>query len=291
MSMLMRKRVAPCYFQDIRSHIENPRRIPIECSCLVSDMVVHGWSGHGKEMKIPCWISCKNQRGTVLSGFIKLPIFGGIKQYQYMIILRDFRFFLGLVIFHDLRCRRLPPGELGRLLKKTEIAPSVWALQKKFRVGDVAFFGAKSWNHGRIFSALDEFRDANSWMIRYVEKNWHDNYGDVHMATRHKPIWAMIAVTDFDALGLPYSEGRAAFAMLCVQKIYANWVLSLNFCVKPIISDFFWGIGFLSDLLQEVQGHNMALFELATGGVVMVRLYICLCNKCQVKWSVVMIRL
>ena len=26
----------------------------------------------------------------------------------------------------------------------------------------------------------------------------------------------------------------------------------------------------------------MALFELATGGVVMVRLYICLCNKCQV---------
>ena len=45
-------------------------------------------------------------------------------------------------------------------------------------------------------------------MIRYVEKNWHDNYGDVHMATSHKPIWAMIAVTDFDALGLPYSEGR-----------------------------------------------------------------------------------
>lgn len=92
--MIMRKRVAPCYFQDIRSHIENPRRIPIECSCLVSDMVVHCWSGHGEEMKIPCWISCKNQRGTVLSGFIKLPIFGGIKQYQYMIILRDFRFFL-----------------------------------------------------------------------------------------------------------------------------------------------------------------------------------------------------
>ena len=94
MSMLTRKRVAPCHFQDIRSHIENPRRIPIECSCLVSDMVVHCWSGHGKEMKIPCWISCKNQRGTVLSGFIKLPILGGIKQYQYMIILRDFRFFL-----------------------------------------------------------------------------------------------------------------------------------------------------------------------------------------------------
>lgn len=164
MSMLTRKRVAPCHFQDIRSHIENPRRIPIECSCLVSDMVVHCWSGHGKEMKIPCWISCKNQRGTVLSGFIKLPILGGIKQYQYMIILRDFRFFW-LVIFHDLCCRRLPPGELGRLLKKTEIAPSVWALQKKWpsKTGDVEkdhgfelemwrSFGAKSWNHGRIWS-------------------------------------------------------------------------------------------------------------------------------------------
>lgn len=48
------------------------------------------------------------------------------------------------------------------------------------------------------------------------------------------------------------------------------WYVSLNFCVQPIISDFFWGIGFLSDLLQEVQGHNMALFELATGGIVMV---------------------
>jgi len=58
------------------------------------------------------------------------------------------------------------------------------------------------------FEALDEFRDANSWMIRYVEKNWHDNDGDVHMATSHKPIWAMIVLTDFDALGLPYSEGR-----------------------------------------------------------------------------------
>lgn len=45
-------------------------------------------------------------------------------------------------------------------------------------------------------------------MIRYVEKNWHDNDGDVHMATSHKPIWAMIVLTDFDALGLPYSEGR-----------------------------------------------------------------------------------
>lgn len=157
-----------------------------------------------------------------------------------------------------------------------------------------------------FFSALDEFRDANSWMIRYVETNWHENYGDMHMATSHKPIWAMIALTDFDALGLPYSEGRQ-LSQCFVSKKYTQtestnmlrcwgphgnmWYVSLNFCVKPIISDFFWGIGFLSDLLQEVQGHNMALFELATGGVVMVRLYICLCNKCQVKWSVVMIRL
>lgn len=152
MSMLTRKRVAPCHFQDIRSHIENPRRIPIECSCLVSDMVVHCWSGHGKEMKIPCWISCKNQRGTVLSGFIKLPILGGIKQYQYMIILRDFRFFLVGDISWPLlpevttwRAWATPKKDRDRtqcLGASKKVTFEDWRCWKRpwFRVGDVAVF-------------------------------------------------------------------------------------------------------------------------------------------------------